>query len=157
MIIRGFFYLALLWFGKRYSQKFSLFTQKPYHCSHVPNPQSRQSAKVFSPVVGIGTPPTPHPLVPGGGANSLAREEVGESQFRRGDIHCGTLYLCVLCDLALYLKKDLRLVKANSRIFAQAGFSRIFCVHLCQSSSLQHIDFTENIKGTVKQDGSGRK
>jgi hypothetical protein len=30
-------------------------------------------------------------LVPGGGAHSLAREGVGESQFRRGDIHCGTL------------------------------------------------------------------
>ncbi len=46
----------------------------------------------FSPVVGIGTPPTPHPLASvlpilcfrGGGANSLAREEMGESQFRRG-------------------------------------------------------------------------
>jgi hypothetical protein len=33
----------------------------------------------------------PPPLVPGGGAHSLAREGVGESQFRRGDIHCGTL------------------------------------------------------------------
>jgi hypothetical protein len=51
-------------------------------------------------VVGIETPPTPHPrasvppppLVPGGGAHSLAREGVGESQFRRGNIHCGTLY-----------------------------------------------------------------
>jgi hypothetical protein len=32
------------------------------------------------------------PLVPGGGAHSLARKGVGESQFRRGDIHCGTLY-----------------------------------------------------------------
>jgi hypothetical protein len=37
----------------------------------------------FSPVVGIGTPPTPHPLAPpplvsGGGAHSLAREGVGE-------------------------------------------------------------------------------
>ncbi len=39
----------------------------------------------FSSVVGIG-------------ARSLAREGVEESQFRRGDIHCGTLYLCVLCD-----------------------------------------------------------
>jgi hypothetical protein len=58
----------------------------------------------FSPVVGIGTSPTPHPqasvpppLLPGGGAHSLAREGVEESQFRRGDIHCGTLYLYVLC------------------------------------------------------------
>ncbi len=29
----------------------------------------------------------------GGGAHSLAREGVGESQFRRGDIHCGTLFI----------------------------------------------------------------
>jgi hypothetical protein len=39
----------------------------------------------------------PLPLVPGGGAHSLAREGLGESQFRRGDLHCGTLYMCVLC------------------------------------------------------------
>jgi hypothetical protein len=57
----------------------------------------------FSPVVGIGTPPTPHPrasvcphLVPGGGALSLAREGMGESQFRRGDINCATLYIYAL-------------------------------------------------------------
>ncbi len=44
----------------------------------------------FSPVVGIGTPPTlhPQPSVPptafgsGGGAHSLARDGVGESQFQ---------------------------------------------------------------------------
>jgi hypothetical protein len=52
----------------------------------------------FSPVVGIGTPPTPHPQanVPppplgSGGRGTLAGERgggtVGESQFRRGDIH----------------------------------------------------------------------
>jgi hypothetical protein len=40
----------------------------------------------FSPIFGIKTSPTPYP-----------REEVGESQFRRGDIHCGTLYIYVLC------------------------------------------------------------
>jgi hypothetical protein len=59
----------------------------------------------FSLVVEIGTPPTHHPqanvppspLVPGGEAHSLAREGVKESQFRRGDIHCGTLYIYVLC------------------------------------------------------------
>jgi hypothetical protein len=39
----------------------------------------------------------PPPL--GGGANSLARERLGESQFRRGDIHWGTLYIYVLCVL----------------------------------------------------------
>ncbi len=66
----------------------------------------------FFPVVGIGElglPPTPHPagewalpppppLVPGREAHSLAREGGGgEPQFRRGDIHCGTLYIYVLC------------------------------------------------------------
>jgi hypothetical protein len=39
----------------------------------------------------------PPPPVLGGGAHSLAREGLGESQFRRGDIHCGTLYIYVLC------------------------------------------------------------
>jgi hypothetical protein len=34
----------------------------------------------FSPVVEIGTPPPPHPQT---------GEGVGESKFRRGDIHCG--------------------------------------------------------------------
>jgi hypothetical protein len=29
----------------------------------------------------------------GGGAHSLAGEGLGESQFRRGDIHCGVLYI----------------------------------------------------------------
>ncbi len=53
----------------------------------------------FTPVVGIGTPPTPHPqasvsppYVPGGAAHSLARKGLGESRFRRGDIHCGIVY-----------------------------------------------------------------
>ncbi len=41
----------------------------------------------------------PPPPVPGGGAHSLAREGMGESQFRLGDIHCGTLYISVLCGL----------------------------------------------------------
>jgi hypothetical protein len=41
----------------------------------------------------------PPPAFWGGGAHSLAREGVGESQFRRGDIHCGTLYICTLCIL----------------------------------------------------------
>ncbi len=37
------------------------------------------------------TPPPPPVL--GEGTHSLAREGLGESQFRRGDIHCGTLYI----------------------------------------------------------------
>ena len=39
----------------------------------------------------------PPPLVPGEGAHLLAREGVGESQIRRGNIQCGTLYIYVLC------------------------------------------------------------
>ena len=63
-----------------------------------------QSAKLFLQSSDLGLAPTPHPpLVSGGGAHSLAREGVGESQFRRGDIHCGTLYIYVLCDIeAMY-------------------------------------------------------
>jgi hypothetical protein len=43
--------------------------------------------------------PHPQPLTPvlGGGTHSLAREGLGEPQFRRRDIHCGTLYVYVLC------------------------------------------------------------
>jgi hypothetical protein len=58
----------------------------------------------FSPVVGIGTLANPYPHASvsplwfrGEGAHSLERERVGESQFRRGYIRCGTLYICVLC------------------------------------------------------------
>jgi hypothetical protein len=39
----------------------------------------------------------PTSLVRGGGAHSQAREGLGGSQFRLGDIHCGTLYMCTLC------------------------------------------------------------
>jgi hypothetical protein len=41
-------------------------------------------------------PPSPPPFGSGGGAHSLAREGVGDSQFRRGDIHCGTLYTYIM-------------------------------------------------------------
>jgi hypothetical protein len=83
------------------------------HCSamNILIPQSRQSAKPFLQSLelelGLPQPLTrmrvcPPPLVPGGGAHSLAREGGGwpESQFQRGDIHCGTLYMYVLllCD-----------------------------------------------------------
>jgi hypothetical protein len=65
--------------------------------------QSRQSAKLFlksselrlpQPLTRRRVPlPLPPPPVLGGGAHSLAREGLGESQFRRGDVHCGTLYI----------------------------------------------------------------
>ncbi len=41
----------------------------------------------------------PTALVPGGGAHSLARKGVVESQFQRGYINCGTLYIYELCAL----------------------------------------------------------
>ncbi len=43
-------------------------------------------------------------------AHPLAREEVGESQFQRGDIHCGTLQIYVLCDFdeGILLKMPVR-------------------------------------------------
>ncbi len=41
-------------------------------------------------------PPPPPSPGSGGRAHTLAREGLGESQFRRGDIHYGTLYIYVL-------------------------------------------------------------
>ncbi len=68
---------------------------------------------------------SPLPLVPGGGAHSLATEEGGggESQFRRGDIHCGTLYMCVLCGTVS--------VKANKKMTCGSfGTLPVNCYHL---------------------------
>jgi hypothetical protein len=64
------------------------------------NPQSRQNAKLFlqSSELGLPQPLTPRECAPprsGGGAHSLTREGVGESQFQRGDILCGTLFMCM--------------------------------------------------------------
>jgi hypothetical protein len=64
-------------------------------------PQSRQSAKLFFSRRNWDSPPhhpqarlPPPPLVPGGGAHLRERGWVlGESQFRRGYLHCGSLYL----------------------------------------------------------------
>jgi hypothetical protein len=61
--------------------------------------QSRRRAKLFlkSSKLRLHQPLTRRrvcpPLVLEGGAHSLAREGSGESQFRRGDIHCGTLFI----------------------------------------------------------------
>ncbi len=38
-------------------------------------------------------PPLPHPLVRWGRAHSLGGEGLGESQFRRRNLHCGALYI----------------------------------------------------------------
>ena len=69
-------------------------------------PQSKQSAKLFSSRRNWDSPNSspsgecdPPPLVPRGGAHSLASERVGESRFRRGNRHCGTLsaYISTMC------------------------------------------------------------
>jgi hypothetical protein len=64
------------------------------------NTQSRQSAKRFSSRWNWDSPTplaagecAPPPYGPGGRAHSLAAKGVGESQFQRGDIHCGALYI----------------------------------------------------------------
>jgi hypothetical protein len=62
--------------------------------------QSRQSAKRFSSRWNWDSPTplaageyAPPPFGMGGRAHSLAAKGVGESQFQRGDIHCGALYI----------------------------------------------------------------
>ncbi len=49
-----------------------------------------------------------------GRAHSLAREVVGESQFRRRDIHRGTVYIYVLCDLLYFIHPPLKIGRANT-------------------------------------------
>ncbi len=62
----------------------------------------------FSPVAGECAPPPPPPGSVGRGtlAESLVRQGLGESQFRRGDIHCDTLYIYVLCGLMEHNMSD---------------------------------------------------
>jgi hypothetical protein len=71
-----------------------------YEKFHEENPQSRQSAKRFpsrwnwdSPTPLAAGECAPPPFGPGGRALTLAAKGVGESQFQRGDIHCGALYI----------------------------------------------------------------
>ncbi len=64
-----------------------------------------QSAKLFLQSSELGLPHlltrrrvcTLHPFGCGGGAHSLAGQGVGESQFGRGDRHCGTLGIYLIC------------------------------------------------------------
>jgi hypothetical protein len=69
-------------------------------------PQGWQSAKPFlqSSELGLPQPLTRTRVCPppfgSGGRGTLAGERgVGESQFQRGDMHCGTLCIYVLCEL----------------------------------------------------------
>ncbi len=69
--------------------------------------------------------PAPHHPVLGGGAHLLAREGLGESQFRRGDIHCGTLYIYVLCASTSRLKQPLeQLVNSYSEHLHMSSWPR---------------------------------
>ncbi len=80
-------------------------TYRPFMYLTYPNTQSRESAGIFLSSLELGLPHPSHLhvsvppplLVPGGGAQSLAGEEVGGSQFERGDIRCGTPGIYVLC------------------------------------------------------------
>ncbi len=78
---------------------------------YISQPQSRQSAKLFSSRRNWDSP-NPSPagecaplaLVPEGGAHSLARVRLGESQFRRLE---KSLALCLLCGCDIYRKTDI--------------------------------------------------
>ncbi len=77
-------------------------------------PQSRHSAKLFLQSSELGLPHRrmcPPPLGFGWVAHSLAGEGVGESQFRRGVIHCGTLRKYVLCERPEGRKNFFQLMK----------------------------------------------
>ncbi len=52
---------------------------------------SRRNWDSLNPLPAESVPPPP-PLVPGGGATLVSERGMGESQFQRGDIHCGTQY-----------------------------------------------------------------
>ncbi len=86
----------------------------------------------FSPVVGIGTPSTPHPqasvppLLGSGGRGTLAGERggFGESHFRRGGIHCGTLfYIYALCGVGavIYPMFTITVIKCSNTYVYTVG------------------------------------
>ncbi len=82
----------VLWLG--------LHTLHVHLRTKISTPQSRQSAKRFSSRWNWDSPTplaagecAPPPFGPGGRAHSLGAKGVGESQFQRGDIHCGALYI----------------------------------------------------------------
>ncbi len=97
----------------------------------------------------------PPPPFWGGGAHPLAKEGLGESQFRRGDIHCGTLYslhIRTLCcrnnDQAhadISSKKLFKKRKAEKFIFIyslntglyKGSPSQMFKIYQCTKTSFQ--------------------
>ena len=111
--------------------------------------QSRQSAKLFSSRRIWDSPsPRPQAIVPpppfgsgGRGAHWLARVGVGESQFRRGDIHCGTLYICTLCLACTYIIL-LKLQQTGRSTYISCSFAPAKCdssaVNLSQEKAYLH-------------------
>jgi hypothetical protein len=79
----------------------------------------------------------PPPPVLGGGEHSLAREGLGESQFRRGDRHCGSLYVFVLCAAnrgnklwKIYRKLVLIAIPIAIRVTRYCMLTYLFCSHI---------------------------
>jgi hypothetical protein len=101
------------------------------------NAQSRQSAKLFIQLseLGLLQPLTrrrvcpPPSLVPGGGAHSPARERVGESQLRRGDIHCETLYIYMyfvaICNSDSILSSKQQKEKRNGNLKSHKNLNKV--------------------------------
>ncbi len=101
-----------------------------------PETQSRQSARLFlkSSEMGLPQPLTHRRVCPpgsGGGAYSLAREGLGESQFRRGDL----LYTVVLFIYTYLVPRDLNeeIVRSWIRLLI---YNRTACLLLAQYISL---------------------
>ncbi len=89
--------------------------------------------------------PTPHTqvsvspplLIPGRGTHSLAGEGAGESQFRRGDMHCGTLYIHVLCDVLHLLPPPL----PPSKIWVESRPNLHFFVYMFLAWATHPLEF----------------
>jgi hypothetical protein len=88
--------------------------------------RSIQSTKLFLQSSELGLTPSPAgkcslpPLVPGGGAHSLAGEGVGESQFRRGDICTLRLLSLKLINLCAAEKEEQ--IQAECQVPGQQKF-----------------------------------
>ncbi len=75
------------------------------------------------------------PLIPCRGAHSLAGEGVGGSQFRRGDVRCGTLYVYMYSVLPSHSLLSPSAIKVNGSLSAIRPYTRVKTKHV--SSFLQ--------------------
>ncbi len=75
------------------------------------------------------------PLVPGGRGTLAGERGVGESQFRRGDIHCGTLYIHVLCGLVSNSYYAVLQNKLPPKVGFLASFGRRQLITICPSAN----------------------